>query len=153
MKTRNEFNFDALTPPFASTPSKRTPFSAISLIVVYIAGLDSRVTSFPDDRVGEHVHAIDRHNDECIVMIERYVGGANGSPTHRVPSDCDGIVCRNALGSCSAEAYSGVAWQPRDARVEKLGRGLRHLEIKVAVVYYAWARERVRPLKGRCVEL
>ena len=75
-------------------------------------------------------------------MIERYVGGANGSPTHRVPSDCDGIVCRNALGSCSAEAYSGVAGQPRDARVEKLCRGLRHLEIKVAVVDYAWARER-----------
>ena len=24
MKTRNEFNFDALTPPFDSTPSKRT---------------------------------------------------------------------------------------------------------------------------------
>ena len=33
MKTRNEFNFDAPTPPFDSTPSKRTPFSAISLIV------------------------------------------------------------------------------------------------------------------------
>ena len=33
MKTRNELNFDALTPPFASTPSKRTPFSAIALIV------------------------------------------------------------------------------------------------------------------------
>ena len=32
-ETRNEFNFDVLTPPFDSTPSKRTPFSAISLIV------------------------------------------------------------------------------------------------------------------------
>ena len=33
MKTRNEFNFDVITPPFDSTPSERTPFSAISLIV------------------------------------------------------------------------------------------------------------------------
>ena len=32
-ETRNEFNFDALTPPFDSTPSKRTPFSTIFLIV------------------------------------------------------------------------------------------------------------------------
>ena len=50
----------------------------------------------PDDRVGHCVHAINRHNDECIVMIEFYFLFAEPLEDQRTESQV--IVMGSSVG-------------------------------------------------------